>query len=388
MARLRIDIALLLILLSPAVAGAQELFVNVGENFMTTARPIMKFVMEPRRFQTVDVGIFWKTSDTETARLYGFPRFGIGFSYANLSPLECRGSSRMGDSYALYMHLDREFLQWGIFSAGYNIEYGIGLMTHYYDRYENYWNKLYGGPIANHAELGLFSRLQVSEHLAFRAEVNYRHKSSGRLYVPNSGLNAISCALGVHYAVGEHTLKPGGRRPAEDLLDKRFRVAVFAGGGVHRCMAEFKADFEFPKEERQPSYTPWFKGSVGAEVNWRYARRTATGVQMEFFYLSNTEALRRADDILYGPAERKYSPFAAGIGLTQDLYYGSFTAGVGVGAYLFRQVGQHEDHGRLYQKVTLRYFPPALKRVFAGIAIRTHLFSQADYMELSIGTIL
>ena len=114
----------------------------------------------------------------------------------------------------------------------------------------------------------------------------------------------------------------------------------------------------------------------------------AEGLQAELHYLSNMEALKRADTALFGPGERSYAPLAPGIALIQDLYFGSFTAGVGVGAYLFRAFGEHEDHGLLYQKVHLRYYPPALRRVFAGVAIRAHEFGTADYIEFSIGTVL
>ena len=51
-------------------------------------------------------------------------------------------------------------------------------------------------------------------------------------------------------------------------------------------------------------------------------------------------------------------------------------------------VMQVKDNGRLYQKVYLRYYPPALKRIFAGAAIRAHHFGKADYIEFSIGTVL
>ena len=237
--------------------------------------------------------------------------------------------------------------------------------------------------------MGAYFRVQASPRLAIQADVNFRHNSNGRLFVPNGGVNSVSYGLVASYAVGDHVLRPGARRPAEgDPLEQKFRVALFAGGGIHRCMAEYDADLLLPPEQRQDRYTPWFKGSVGAEVDWRYSRRSSTGVQAEFWYLSNTEAIRRADDALYGPAARRYSPFAAGIGLIQDFYFGSFTAGVGLGAYLFKESGVHEDNGRLYQKVYLRYYPPALKRVFAGAAIRAHRFGKADYIEFSIGTIL
>lgn len=381
--------AVLVALLSAcATAEAQEVYVNVAENLMTTARPQKKLVLEPRRFQAFDIGILWETSDTEAAGLFSFPRIGVGFSYANLGSLACVPGSRMGDSFTLYIHLDRTFLQLGSFSAGYDLEFGPALMTHYYDRVTNPQNRLYGGPYTNHTKLGFYGRIQASRDLAIKAELNYRHNSTGRLIIPNSGVNSLSLGLGVHYAVGDNTLKPGAHRPEADPLEKRFRVSVFASGGVHCCMAEFRADEKLPPEQRQDSYTPWFKGSVGADVIWRYSRRTATGAQTELFYYANTEALRRSDEILFGPGDRKYSPFAAGIGLLQELYFGSVTMGVGVGAYLFKQVGQHEDHGRLYQKIYLRYYPPALKHLFAGAAIRVHEFQQADYIDFTLGVVL
>ena len=374
--------------MAPATVGAQEIAVSVAENFFTSNPPITRLVQEPRHFQAFDVGIYWKPTHTEAARPYSSPRFGLGFSYANLGSCNCIPGSRMGDSFTIYAHFDRDLLQLGAFSAGYDIELGAALMTKYYDRFDNPGNLLYGGPYTNHFKMGFFSRVQVSQNLALRAEVNFRHNSTARLIIPNAGVNSVSCALGAAYAIGKNNLKPGSRRPEADPLDKEFRVAVFGAGGVHRCMAEFNADLKLPPEERQDSYTPWFKGSVGAELNWRYSRRTSTGAQAEFHYLSNTDALRRSDTALYGPGERKYSPFAPGIGLIQDLYFGSFTVGVGVGAYLFKETGIHEDHGRLYQKVNIRYYPPALKRIFAGLAIRAHHFNQADYLEFSIGTVL
>ncbi len=388
---LRRSLAILteLLLLSAATAGAQEVFVSVAENVFTKVNETRELVTGPLHFQAFDAGITWQVADSEAARLYGSPRFGIGFSYANLGSCECVPGSRMGDSFTLYARLDRTLLRLGPVSAGYDLEFGAALMTHWYDRFTNPANQLYGGPYTNHAKMGAFFRVQASPRLAFRADVNFRHNSNGRLFVPNGGLNSVSCGLAASYAVGSRTLRPGSRRPAAgDPLEQKFRVALFAGGGIHRCMAEYSADRLLPPEERQERYTPWFKGSAGAEVDWRYSRRTSTGVQAECWYLSNTEAIRRADDALYGPAERKYSPFAAGVGLIQDFYFGSFTAGVGVGAYLFKESGVREDNGRLYQKVYLRCYPPALKRVFAGVAIRAHRFGKADYIEFSIGTVL
>jgi hypothetical protein len=384
----RIVLLMMLCLLPAARAGAQEVYASFAENFLTKAKRTTRLVQGPLRFQAFDAGILWRTADTEAAGLFSAPRLGIGFSYTNLGSCECIPGSRLGDTFTLYGRLERTLLPLGIFSAGYDLEFGPALMSHYYDRFDNPDNLLYGGPITLHSKMGVFTRFQLSDHFVLRAELNFRHNSSGRLFVPNGGVNSVSCGLAAHYVVGNNTLKPGAHRPGRDPLEQKWRVAVFAGGGIHRCMAEYDADRLLPPEQRQERYTPWFKGSIGAEVDWRYSRRTSTGVQAEFFYYSNTEGMRRSDTALYGPGERRYSPFAAGIGLIQDLYFGSFTAGIGLGAYLYKQTGVHEDNGRLYQKVDIRYYPPALKRVFFGAAIRAHHFGKADYIELSFGTVL
>jgi len=379
---------LTLCLLFPAAAGAQDLYFSVAENVFTKASRTTRLVQGTLHFQAIDFGLSWRTADTEAAGMYSAPRLGIGFSYANLGSCECIPGSRLGDSFTLYGRFDRTLLQQGFFSAGYDLEFGAALMTHYYDRFNNPDNQLYGGPITLHSKMGVYTRFQVSERFALRAEVNFRHNSSGRLFVPNGGINSVSYGLAASYAVGNHTLTPGAHRPGRDPLEQKWRVAVFGGGGIHRCMAEFDADLLLPPEQRQDTYTPWFKGSVGAELDWRYSRRTSTGAQAEFFYYSNTEGMRRSDEALYGPGERRYSPYAVGIGLIQDLYFGSFTAGIGLGVYLYKQTGVHEDNGRLYQKVDLRYYPPALKRVFFGAAIRAHRFGKADYIEFSLGTVI
>lgn len=369
-------------------AEAQEITFSAAQNFLTSNPNITRLVQEPRSFQSFDAAITWSTSGTEAARIFGGPRLGVGVSYANLGSCNCTPGSRMGDSFAIYGRINHSLLKLGAFRAGYNLELGPALMTHAYHKTDNPVNLLYGGPITIHVKGGFFALVQITGRLALEADVDFRHNSSCRLIVPNAGINSVSCGLGARYSLGDGTLTPGAHRPESDPLDKKFRVSIFAGGGIHRCMAEFNADLLLPPDQRQDTYTPWFKGSMGADIVWRYSRATSSGLQAEVHYIGNTEALKRSDNALFGPAEREYSPIAPGVALIQDLYFGSFTAGVAAGVYLFRKVGIHEDHGRSYQKVWLKYYPPRLGGFFAGITLRAHKFNQADYLELTLGKIL
>ncbi len=379
---------MILLLLAPYATRGQEIHFCAAHNFMTSTGPITRLVQEPRGFQAFDAAITWSTSGTEAARIFGGPRLGIGISYANLGSCHCIPGSRMGDSFALYGRINHSLIKLGAFQAGYNLELGPALMTHPYHRTDNPGNLLYGGPFTIHVKGGFFALVHITNKLTVEADVDFRHNSSCRLIVPNAGINSVNCGIGARYSLGNATLTPGAHRPEADPLDKKFRVSIFAGGGIHRCMAEFNADLLLPPDQRQASYTPWFKGSVGLDAVWRYSRATSSGLQLEVHYLANTEALKRSDNKLFGTAEREYSPIAPGVALIQDLYFGSFIAGVGAGLYLYRKVGVHEDHGRSYQKVWLKYYPPRLGGFFAGLTLRAHKFNQADYLELTLGKIL
>lgn len=378
----------ILLFLLPIACGAQELGFSAAFNKFTRAKSIQRVIEQPRVFGAFDVKLGYKVRGTEYAAMFGFPRFGVGFSYAALGSCETVGDIKVGDSFTLYAFFQRDLIRSGSFRMGYSAEMGPAFMTRWYDPVNNPRNDLYGGPVTMHDKLGLYAFFNVSPRFTLGAELAFRHNSSGRLYVPNEGLNSFSGALMASYTIGDKYLKPGSGIPSGAHYNSKFRVSVFAGGGIHKCMAEYLVDKKLPGEERRIDYMPWFKGSAGVEGVWRYSRKCSLSLQAELHYLSNTEALRDADNVLFGKEDRTYSPLSPGIGITQEVYFGPFTVGAGVGAYLFREVGVRENHGRLYQKVSFRYYPPRLVSYFAGMSIRAHEFGRADYIEFSLGRII
>ena len=380
----RAMVILLVSLLVSLSSSAQEISINVSRQVLTNTKYITALIPGSRAYNAFDASVLWNTGGNDAA-MYGFPRLGIGVSYSALGALDCTDGGKIGDTYSFYFILMRDLLHLGPVTAGYNVQAGAALMQNHYDRFNNPLNDLYGGPLTFHFKSGLYLQATLAERWRIGAEVAFKHNSAARLFIPNRGLNAMAYSISTAYMLGGRKLTPEAKNNAAKALDSPLRAAVFAAGGIHRCMAEFEADGKLPASERPESYTPWFKGSIGIEGVWRYCRKTSTGLQLELHYLSNTGALRRSDKVLYPKEERSYSPWAPGIAVIQDFYLGQFSAGVGLGAYLFRQVGVHEDHGRLYQKVNFRYYPSFLPSFFAGISLRVHEFSRADYFEFSVG---
>lgn len=370
-------------------ARAQEAYVAGDLNHFTDVGYLNELVQGAKVYGTFDVGIGWKTAGADAA-MFKHPRVGVGLSYATLGSVQCTPGSRMGDAFSLYGFFMRDLVQAGWFSAGYDIELGLALMTHPYDKYDNPLNVVYGGPLTFHTKGGIYAMARVSERLSLEIEGTYRHNSSCRLFIPNRGVNAYGCSVSARYSFGSRTLEPG-RGPAASPslpLNSPWRVSLFAAGGLHKCNAEYYADQLLPPQERSDPYTPWFKGSAGLEATWRYCRRTSTALQLEVHYIANTERLKYCDLRMYGRQEPEYSPWAPGIGFVQEIYLGPFTAGAGAGVYLWRRVGIHENHSNFYQKVFLRYYPPAIRSWFFGISMRAHTFDRADYIEFCVGKVL
>ena len=382
--------AALVMMLAPLSAGAQEVFFSAGRNVLTNTKYVTSLVDGSRGCNSFDAGILWKASGTAAADMYNNPRIGLGFSYTNLGALDCVEGSSIGDSFALYGTFVRDVLILGPVRTGYDLQFGGALMTKPYHKTDNPLNVLYGGPFTFHIKAGIYVVGDITPRWSLGAEVAFKHNSACRLIIPNRGVNAVCYSFTSTYSFGNKTLKPGLQIKENSPLNRKLRFGLFASGGIHKCMAEWEADQLLPPQERPDYYTPWFKGSVGAEVIWRYCRRTSSGLQLELHYLGNMEALRRSDAAMYGAKAKEagYSPLSPGVGFVQDVYFGSWALGGGFGVYLYRQVGIHENRGPFYQKVHLRYYPPFLPSCFAGIALRAHKFNRADYLEFTLGAVL
>ena len=378
------------LLLAAQYSRAQEVFFSAGRNILTNTKYTTDLVNGSRGCNSFDAALVWKTSDTQASEMYGNPRIGVGVSYTNLGAIDCVEGSSLGDSFTLYGTFMRDFLSLGPVRSGYSIQFGGAYMTHPYHKTDNPLNVLYGGPFTFHIKGGLYLLADITPRWSIGAEVAFKHNSACRLIIPNRGINAICYSFTSSYSFGGKTVKPGLRIKDDSPLNRKIRFALFASGGIHKCMAEWEADQLLSPQERPDYYTPWFKGSIGAEAIWRYCARTSSGLQLELHYLGNMEALRRSDAAMYGERAKdaEYSPLSPGIGFVQDLYFGSWALGGGFGVYLYRKVGIHENRGPFYQKVHLRYYPPFLPSCFAGIALRAHKFNRADYLEFTLGAIL
>lgn len=334
-------------------------------------------------------------NDGSYAAGYNFPVFGIGLSYSTLSDVIFKSpSGHYSDMISLYGKLSRDLLRTRHVGFGYDVHLGMSYSSGYYDTQTNSGNWFFSSPVLLYVAGGGHLTWMVAPKLDIEARINVRHNSSARLSYPNGGLNYWGGGLAARYRF-QSARPPAGDvfktpRISEDSFAKKWTFELYAGGGVHACAGEWRALVKtVPKEELSNSLLKkWPMASLSADAIYRLSGRLGAGVTVDGFWCSNTERLRWADSILYTEEEvnasKGYSPFSAGVGIVQEIFYKNAALYVQEGLYLYRHMGIRGYHGPLYERAGIRYYPPALDPFFLSVCIKAHKF-KADYLDLTVG---
>ena len=318
--------------------------------------------------------------DSPYAALYGYPVFGVGIGWEGLSALRYNGISRLKDIFNLYGFAERTLLSRDCFSLDFVLDLGAGFNRALYDPERNPLNRNFGSYLLVYVSGGLDFHVPLTDHLEAGLSARFNHYSTGRLGYPNAGLNNPAACLSLRY----RNATPPKRRPAGAFPDppSRFFCELYAGAGIHRCAIEWSVT---------GTTRPWAIFSFGGSANFRYRPHLSTGLAIDMYaetptFLNRLQECERIacgkDQVdAYGP----YRGFSAGAGVIQHLHYGPFSAFATVGAYLYRHNGIHDQRGKLYQRIGLKYLLPGSTGLFVAMDCKAHGFSRAAMMELTLG---
>ena len=328
----------------------------------------------------IAVGYQTTEEDSPYAALYGFPNFGVGLLWEGYSALHYNGISRLSDLVDLYGFVERTLLRGKWFSLDFAFDLGTGFNRAVYDSERNPLNRNFGSRLLIYVSSGLDLHFPLTGHLEAGVSARFNHYSTGRLGYPNAGLNNPAAYLSLRY----RNATPPKHRPAGAFPDPPSRIfyELYAGAGIHRCAIEWSVTGQT---------TPWAIFSFGGSANFRYRPHLSTGLAVDMYaetpaFLTRLQQYERA---LYGDkqidAYGPYKGFSAGAGVIQHLHYGRFSAFATVGAYLYRHNGFHDQRGKLYQRIGLKYLLPGSTGLFVALDCKAHGFSRAAMMELTLG---
>lgn len=341
----------------------------------------------------LDFATGWKTGDGSFASGYGYPILGVGLTYNTLSDVKFRSKNgHYSDMITAYGTISRDLLRTKRLGFGYNIQLGLSYSSGYYDAQTNSANWFFSSPVLLYAAGGGHLTWIVSPRLDLEAGIMVKHNSSARLAYPNGGLNYWGGGLSARYRFSS-TRPPRSnvfKTQAVRNLEKGWSYEIYAGGGVHACAAEWRALVKtVPRDELSTSLLRrWPMASLSFDAIYRTGGRFALGATVDGFWNSNTERLEWADRILYSEEEveasKGYSPLSAGIGFVQEVFYRNAALYVQEGIYLYRHMGIRGEHGPLYERAGIRYYPPSLSPFFISVCIKAHKF-KADYLDFTLG---
>ena len=344
---------------------------------------------------TVEWDFVTRGADGSFASAYNHPIFGIGLSYNSLDEVRFVGENGHYDPMlALYGSMARDLVRRGPFAFGYDLALGLSYSSGYYDPVTNGANWFFSSPVLFYAAGGGHLTWQLGKRLDLQADITVRHNSSARFAYPNGGLNYWGGGLSARYHFQDRPryARSGltGPRITADRYERGWSYEVYAGGGVHACAAEWQACSETMDAQTLAAtkLRRWPMASLSFDALYRLSGRFALGATVNGFYASNSERLKWADGILYGEdavsQSKGYAPLSCGIGAVQEIFYGDLAFYFQEGFYLYKRAGIHADHGRLYERAGLRYYPHRLSPFFISACIKAHNF-KADYLDFTLG---
>ena len=326
---------------------------------------------------------------------YDFPVFGIGINYNTMSDVIFRSAhGHYSDMVSLYGIISRDLFRTRHLGFGYDVSLGLSYSSGYYDVQTNSANWFFSSPVLLYVAGGGHLTWMIGPRLDLSGEINVRHNSSARLAYPNGGLNYWGGGLSARYRFRDRSAPAGNifktHRISEDLYRKGWSFEIYGGGGVHACAAEWRALVKtVPRDELSTSLLKrWPMASLSADVIYRLGGRFAAGFTADGFWCSNTGRLQWADSVLYSEEEvaasKGYSPLSGGVGIVQEVFYRNAALYIQEGLYLYRHAGIRGEHGPLYERAGIRYYPESLDPFFISVCIKAHRF-KADYLDFTVG---
>ncbi len=344
------------------------------------------------------------------AKDYNYPTFTFGLRYnlnhgtvmhrdadpswGKLIPVDY--NSILGNAITIYGTFSRPVWRSRHWELAYYLGTGIGYFNKVYNKTDQIDNEFLGAHLNIYFTAGLAATWKVNSTWALQGGIDFSHHSNGALYRPNKGVNYLGPFIGAMYSIEDEEVRKVKKvREARDgskLPEKNgFRPYWFAeaslGVGGKTLLEDWQKtqfytspdapDYRTDKFHFYPSY------SFQTDLLYRYARRWASGVGLDLFYGSYSNHVKELDEA--DGFTDKHSPWSVGIAAKHEVFYGNLSVRVGLGVYLYREMGNNakEIEKPYYERVGLHYSFPSLGGMSLGFNINAHL-TKADFTELQV----
>ncbi len=302
-----------------------------------------------------------------------YPTYGIGLnSYA------FPGTSQLGYPNALYAFLNAPARRWTNWSVNYILRLGLGYNWRPHDPVDNPAQFVLGSYRNLYINGGFEAEYYLGERWDFAFGLTASHFSNGRSSEPNASVNLVNPHLSVKYNLNR------GQRPnydygeVPDYDQQHWEWFLMFGAGNRQIIFD-------PPVTGLPTpvglnYPMWnFSTAAQKQLNWL----VKVGGGIDFMYSGVTDA--KVEQGPGGIIRPVPVPFAdkiqIGVFGIFEWVLNNVSVAVQPGWKVIRKPGG-DDSENFYQHLQLRYH---IDDVILGVAIRATRFSNAEYIEWSLG---
>ncbi len=335
------------------------------------------------------------------ARDFGFPTFVYGINYNFYNNIKFHRDenahlglgepvdyySTLGNSVSAYASFERPFVRKKHWEFDYAFNMGMGYSHIKYNPKNQVDNLMIGGHLLIYFGAGLHATYRFLKDWGVKAGVDFNHHSTGTLGRPNKGSNAIGPMFAlVYYPYYDKLLQTD-----EFMADRTFNKSKYLNFSVNVGLNTLYEDWvhtQFDTSPDSPDYrTNDFKYytvyTLQADYMYRYARRWASGIGLDLYYLSYMNHIKNMDESK--GYNDKHSPVSVGISAKHETFYHNLSLATSLGYYIFRQQGHKGKQVEMpfYETVGLKYHFDRLNGMTVGAFVRAHAF-KADHTGISV----
>lgn len=302
----------------------------------------------------------WGKSHWEA--IYGYPLIGISVYYAPLG-----GFEELGSVIALYPFINFPIIQDENQRLNFRLGFGLGYLTNYYNRLNNYKNFAIGSNLNVAGSLYLEYRRKFGRMVMLSGGAGLTHFSNGTIKTPNYGLNIISAYISATIYLG---------RP-NPQLSRKILPELYKFEFDGKRTLDFDIALAFGVKDMSQQYGQRFMvyamyANLFKQVSWK----SKFGIGIDLTYDASDKFILDWSGRTYDNNLQILKP---GLNAAYQLLIGKMSFVFNLGWYLS---GKEMSEGNIYQRLTLRYL--FTDHLFANIALNTN-WGKAEYIGFGIG---
>ena len=330
------------------------------------------------------------SSQDPYAQEYGYPTFYAGVNYNLYNRIQLHRdengdigmgqpvdfNSHLGNSLSVYAGFERAFFRNPRWEANYAFNIGLGFTDKKYDRNKSPDNLMISSFMQIYFGAAFHATYRFAKDWGLKAGIEFNHHSSGTLKRPNKGSNTFGPTVGIVYFPYYDELLKADRYKRFVPFEKSKYWNISANVGLCTIyedwvQTQFKTPMDSP-DFRANSYSKYAVYTISADYMSRYARRWASGVGVDVYYLSYMDRVRELDNL--NGYHKNHSPISVGISGKHDVFYHNLSLSMSLGFYVFRQSGHKakEVEQPFYETIGLKYHFPKFNNISIGAYVRAH----------------